>query len=1169
MSLSNKLIRIYSKSDLWQMIGISLAYALFASLAFGYLSTNVMLSLAWPSSGLALAALILGKKKYWPSIFVGALIGNLMHGMSIAISLIIAFGNSLEALSCLWILTNTPRFKSNLQQPYDFFWLWVAGAVGALVSASIVISTLVINEVVSASLAWPLFLNWWQGHILGILLLTPTLLVWRLSPYNWVRYERLTEATIFFGLTFLAGQIIFFGAFQDIFGTSARGYWLFLFVTWAAVRFGLLGVLVVVTMTAFQMLLGVILNEGGVVNNQAPVGLINFWLYMFALTTVGLLIAMVLEKVKSTESLFLHRNNLFNKIFQHVPGVIYQFKMNPDGSFSFPFSNEAMLDMFGVTPHQAEVDAASALSIIHKEDYDNVLNSIQVSARTLELWQCEFRVLLSEQNVQWRRGESQPEKLQDGSILWHGFITDITERKQADSIIQRLSKLYKAISEINLAIVRMEHQSELFPLVCRCAVEFGGMKMAWVGQLDNEGDLILPVASYGDATGYLNTLKVSSKVEVLEGRSTTSTALRENRPIIINDFLSNPMTAPWVNNAISNGWASAAAFPIQRNGKKFAVLTVCHEYANAFDREAIALLDDMSKDISFAIDNFDREMQRKAGEESLRIAASVYDTSSEGILITDADNSIIAINPAFTKITGYNLDDVIGKNPKMLSSGRQDASFYNDMWNEIKATGKWQGEIWDRRKNNEIYPKRMIINTVFNEDGVIQRHIAMFTDITQKTEAEQLIWKQANFDFLTGLPNRQMFHDRLNEEVKKTHRNNLKLALLFIDLDKFKEINDNFGHDVGDIVLKEAAMRLSQCVRETDTLSRLGGDEFTIILGQLNDLSIVERVVQDVLNKMSEAFHLGNEVAYISASVGIALYPDDATTNEALLTSADQAMYAAKQLGRNRYHYFTQAMQKSAHNRMRLTNELREAEEAGQLRLFYQPIIELANNSIHKAEALIRWQHPIHGQISPAEFIPIAEETGLINSIGEWVFHEAVKQTSLWRAAYHPEFQISINKSPVQFRNDSAKYASWPDQLKGLGLSGQSIVVEITEGMLMEATDLISSKLLAFRDAGVQVALDDFGTGYSSLSYLKKFDIDYLKIDQSFTRNLSPTSSDMALCEAIIVMAHKLGIKVIAEGVETTEQRDLLIAAKCDYAQGYLFSKPVPADEFERLLTKN
>ncbi|MDI1309717.1 MAG: EAL domain-containing protein [Methylotenera sp.] len=1156
-------------SDIPILIGISLTYALLARIALEFFSTNGVVSMVWPSSGLALAALIIGKKKYWPSIFIGALTGNILQGSSIGISTVIAFGNSLEALSCVWVLSKISRFKPTLQQPQDFLWLSAVGALGSVVSATIGVGTLVLNGIVTKSAAWHNFLNWWQGDFLGILLVTPLILVWRHLPYDWVKRERITEAIICFGLSLLAGQIIFFGWFQDIFGVTARGYWLFLFVTWAAVRFGRHGTLLLLVMTAIQMLFAMVLNVDGVINNQAPIGLLNFWLYMLALTIVGILIALVIDRVKSTESLLLQRNTLFNKISQHVPGVIYQFKLNPDGSSNFPFANEAMQEMFGISPQQAKVDAKGAFSIIHNEDYEYVLSSIKESARTLQLWQCEFRVVLPEQGVRWRRGESQPEKMQDGSILWHGFITDITERKQADDRIKRLSKLYKAISEINLAIVRMEQQSELFPLVCRCAVEFGGMKIAWVGQLDSTGEIILPVASYGDTKRHLDNIKVSSRADVLEGRSTTGTALRENRPVIINDFMNHPMTAPWVNNAIAIGWASAAAFPIQRNGKKFAVLTVCHESANAFDLEAISLLADMSKDISFAIDNFDREMQRKAGEESLRIAASVYDTSSEGILITDADNAIIAINPAFTKITGYSPDDVIGRNPSMLSSGRHDATFFKNMWHEINTKGHWQGDIWDKRKNNEIYPKRMTINTVYNEDAVIQRHIAMFTDITQKTEAEQLIWKQANFDFLTGLPNRQMFHDRLNQEIKKTNRNNLQLALLFIDLDRFKEINDNFGHDVGDAMLKEASTRLSQCIRETDTLSRLGGDEFTIILGQLNDLSIVGRVVQDVLNKMAEVFHLGDEIAYISASVGIALYPDDATSNEALLISADQAMYAAKQMGRNRYHYFTQAMQISAHNRMRLTNELRDAEEAGQLILFYQPIIELANNSIHKAEALIRWQHPIRGQISPAEFIPIAEESGLINSIGEWVFQEAVKQTGLWRAKYHPDFQISINKSPVQFRNDSSKYASWPNQLKALGLSGQSIVVEITEGMLMDASDIISDKLLAFRDAGVQVALDDFGTGYSSLSYLKKFDIDYLKIDQSFTRNLSPTSSDMALCEAIIVMAHKLGIKVIAEGVETTEQRDLLIAANCDYAQGYLFSRPVPPDEFEKLLTKS
>ena len=574
MALSYKLKQIYRWSDLPLLLGISLAYALLAKIALGYFSTNGVVSMVWPSSGLALAALILGKKKYWPSVFIGALTGNIMQGSAIGISMVFAFGNSLEALSCFWILSHIQRFKSTLQQPHDFLWLSAAGALGSVVSASIGVSTLVLNGMITESVAWHNFINWWQGDILGILLVTPLILVWRHRPFDWIKRERITEAITCFGLSFFAGQVIFLGWFQGVFGITARGYWVFLFVTWAAVRFGRHGALLVLVMTAIQMLLGMVLAVGGATNNQVPVGLLNFWLYMLALTIVGILIALVIDKVKSAESLLLQKNTLFNKISQRVPGVIYQFKLYPDGRSCFPYASEAIQDMFGISQQQAREDATAAFSTIHPEDYHNVVGSIQESARTLLLWQYEFRVVLPELGVRWRRGESQPEKMQDGSILWHGFITDITERKQADDRIKRLSMLYKAISEINLAIVRMEQQSELFPLVCRCAVEFGGMKIAWVGQLDSTGDVILPVASYGDATRHLDNIKVSSRADVLEGRSTTGTALRENRPIIVNDFMNNPMTAPWVHNAMAIGWASAAAFPIQRNGKKFAVLTV-------------------------------------------------------------------------------------------------------------------------------------------------------------------------------------------------------------------------------------------------------------------------------------------------------------------------------------------------------------------------------------------------------------------------------------------------------------------------------------------------------------------------------------------------------------------------------------------------------------------
>ncbi|TRZ66101.1 MAG: EAL domain-containing protein [Rhodocyclaceae bacterium] len=558
--------------------------------------------------------------------------------------------------------------------------------------------------------------------------------------------------------------------------------------------------------------------------------------------------------------------------------------------------------------------------------------------------------------------------------------------------------------------------------------------------------------------------------------------------------------------------------------------------------------------------------ERRKADESLRLAASVYQVSSEAMMVTGADNRIIAINPAFSRMTGYSLEEVAGRYSDFLRAHPEDQTFFNTMWQELKAAGTWQGEVWGRRKNGEIYPTWITINSILNDDGSVFRWVAMFSDITKKKESEELIWSQANFDTLTGLPNRRMLHDRLEQELKKAHRSGLPIALLFLDLDRFKEINDTLGHDIGDLLLKDAALRIASCVRETDTVARLGGDEFTVILGELEDPSSVERVAQSILRKLSEPFLLGDEKAYVSVSIGITLYPEDASAVDTLLKNADQAMYAAKSQGRNRCSYFTPAMQEAAQTRMRLAVDLRTALANGQFMVYYQPIVELATGSIYKAEALIRWQHPQRGLVSPAEFIPIAEDTGLIVDIGEWVFRQAAQQAGQWRTAHHPEFQISVNKSPVQFHSASSGHALWSDHLQTLGLPGQSIVVEITEGLLLDASSTIFDQLLAYRDVGIQVSLDDFGTGYSSLSYLKKFDIDYLKIDQSFVRNLAPNSDDMALCEAIIVMAHKLSIKVIAEGVETDQQRDLLAAAGCDYGQGYLFSRPLPPAQIEPLL---
>jgi len=443
---------------------------------------------------------------------------------------------------------------------------------------------------------------------------------------------------------------------------------------------------------------------------------------------------------------------------------------------------------------------------------------------------------------------------------------------------------------------------------------------------------------------------------------------------------------------------------------------------------------------------------------------------------------------------------------------------------------------------------------------------ALYLGSIRKSRAQ--LWTQANFDTLTGLANRSLFYDRLDHEVRASRRTGHAIGLLLIDIDQFKEVNDSLGHAGGDILLNEAARRIQASVRESDTVARLGGDEFTVIFSNLSDKCHLEDVAQKIIRELAKPFQIGNEVAHVSASIGITLYPDDATETGLLIKNADQAMYVAKKGGRNRFSYYTQALQEAAQKRLRLAKDMRGALETNQFCIYFQPIVELSSDHIHKAEALLRWQHPERGFISPAEFIPLAEETGAIHEIGNWVFKESARWAKRWTSQFSEDFQVSVNKSPVQFRAEgNAHTGDWLRFLQDLGLPGKNMAIEITEGLLLNVESESIDKLFVFRDAGIQVAVDDFGTGYSSLSYLKKFDIDYLKIDRLFVSNLETEPESLALCEAIIVMAHKLGLKVIAEGVETEMQRNMLVTAGCDYAQGYWFSKPVTPADFEALLS--
>jgi len=644
------------------------------------------------------------------------------------------------------------------------------------------------------------------------------------------------------------------------------------------------------------------------------------------------------------------------------------------------------------------------------------------------------------------------------------------------------------------------------------------------------------------------------------GVGACGTAAFERKRVIVEDIRTHPYWRDFADLAVRAGLLACWSEPIvSAAGRLLGTFAIYHRQPHRPGETELLIAEQSAQLAAIAI-------ERSHAGEALRLAAAVYQNSSEAIMITDGSGRIVAINPAFTEITGYAREEVMEANPRLLSSGRHDAAFYREFWRALRTSGRWQGELWNRRKSGEEFAAWLTVDTIYDKNGSVYRRMALFSDITEKKMSEALIWTQANYDPVTELPNRRLFVDRLDQGLKLSDREGTKLALLFIDLDRFKEVNDTLGHHVGDQLLVEAATRIRACVRESDTVARLGGDEFTVILAEVKEPSRIGQIAQNIIDALGKPCWLADEQLFTTASIGITVYPDDATSREELLKNADQAMFAAKQEGRNRFNYFTRAMQESTHQRLRLIRDLRKALAEDQFTVHFQPVVELATGRIQKAEALVRWQHPERGFIGPATFIPIAEETGLIHEIGDRVFREAARYAKSWRTRYHPRLQISVNRSPVQFMAGNVAGNDWMGYLRALDLPGDGIVFEITEGVLLEARANIDSKLLRLRDAGIQVAIDDFGTGYSSLAYLKRFDIDYLKIDRSFVSNLESDASDRALSEAIVVMAHKLGFQVIAEGVETPAQRDILARIGCDYAQGYLFSAPVPAAQFESLL---
>ncbi|MDO8988638.1 MAG: EAL domain-containing protein [Sideroxyarcus sp.] len=569
---------------------------------------------------------------------------------------------------------------------------------------------------------------------------------------------------------------------------------------------------------------------------------------------------------------------------------------------------------------------------------------------------------------------------------------------------------------------------------------------------------------------------------------------------------------------------------------------------------------------------FEDTSEHRQKDEALKLASSVYQASNDGILVTDENNCIMDVNPAFTRITGYTLEEVRGKNPAIFQSGKHDPAFYEQMWQSIHESGHWQGEVWDLLKNGNLHAKWLSISVIRRADGSVFRYVGQFSDITEKKRQDDLIWAQANFDMLTNLPNRRLFSDRFRQAISSTSRSGQHGALLSLDLDQFKRLNDTFGHSMGDKLLIEVANRLRACVREEDTIARMGGDEFLIVLNRLsgdsNGAAIqAEAIAENIRHELSLPYQLDNTEHYTSSSIGIILFRGHSDTQERLLAHVDAAMYQAKAKGRNTICFFDASMQETLEQRNQLESALRTALERNELTLHYQVQMNCSGRPIG-AEALLRWTHPQLGSVPPAQFIPVAEESGLILSIGNWVLQAACAQLLRWQDdPILGSLSIAINVSARQFR-ETAFVPQVRDVLRTYGIDATLLKLELTESMVLDNIDDSIRKMTELKQLGVKFAMDDFGTGYSSLSYLSRLPISQLKIDQSFVRDITTDLQDAAIVQTIISMARSLGMDVIAEGVETEAQREFLELRGCVAYQGYLYAEPVSIEEFESRLSQ-
>jgi len=847
---------------------------------------------------------------------------------------------------------------------------------------------------------------------------------------------------------------------------------------------------------------------GGIDGILVRMGIINF-IELGAFSLIAMVIVMSVTVTIETQQRLRNSEHKFRSIFDNSPAAMVSIDPNSGRILQ---ANHIALRLTGYSYDEILTKTASDLTC--PEDQQATRDSYRHLANGQEeRISHEKRYLKKDGSTFYGYTSISPIKDEEGKVThFIGSTVDITERKQIELALQESEVRYRTIIEQAPIAISIGRNGIVADVNSACLKMF-----AYADKADMCGQSIL------------NFYAPLSRAEA------------EYR--IAQRMQGNPVETPF------------EALGLRKDGSQFP-MTVSAK---------AVLMEDGLLTFGFLIDI----SERTKSEVELRIAATAFE-SQESMIITDADSVILRVNQAFADSTGYTTDEIVGQTPRLLQSGRHTSEFYREMWDTLSKTGNWQGEVWDKRKNGEIYPKWLSISAVKGKDGVVTHYVGMHTDITERKAAEEKIKHIAFHDSLTELPNRLLLIDRLKQALASCIRNGRAGAILYLDLDNFKNLNDTLGHDIGDLLLQQVTQRLKTGIREGDTVARLGGDEFVVLLLDLNGnlyeaAAMAGDIGEKILAALSHPYQFDKHTHRCTASIGITLFNHKQQNIEELMKQADIAMYQAKKAGRNVLRFFDQQMQENISARVTMESELHNAIELQQLHLFYQIQVDSINRPLG-AEALIRWIHPVRGLISPAQFIPLAEESGLILAIGQWVLEKACAQIKTWQQDERTRnLELAVNVSARQFHQ-----ADFSLQIEEVvqrhGINPKLLKLELTEGMLLENIDLIVTTMNKLSDIGVQLSLDDFGTGFSSLQYLKQLPLDQLKIDQSFIREIAINTDEKAIVSTIVAMAHILELNVIAEGVETENQRQTLVNIGCTQFQGYLFGQAVPIEQFEIMI---